>query len=176
MEIVNAVFGWAILLGLLVSPYYVIKWLRAADKRSAAKNTQRLAHERQRTTAAVPGKAERAFLKSCTHCRVFALTLPFRDSIGRTYCSEACMQWLGEGPRTFCKKCLFETTGQSSGNLNTINGIGTAFIGSSDPCPSCRSVIRRVWFTLFLLPLVPLRKYRVMQISPQQFLSRRLRH
>ena len=175
MEIVNALLGWAILLGLLVSPYYVIKWLRAVDARSAAKNTQRLAHEQQRTAAAVPGKPERAFLKSCTHCGVFALTLPFRDSIGRTYCSEACMQWLGEGPRTFCKKCLFETTGQSSGNLSTINGIGTAFVGSSDACPSCRSVVRRVWFTFLLLPVVPLRKYRVMQISPQQFLSRRLR-
>ena len=98
MEIIQAIFGWAILLALIVSPYYVIKWLRAADRRSAQKATERVAREHQRTTAGVPGKPERAFLKACTHCGVFALTLPFRDNLGRTYCSEACMQWLGEGP------------------------------------------------------------------------------
>ena len=114
-------------------------------------------------------------LKTCTHCGVFAITLPFRDGLGRTYCSEACMQWLGEGPRTFCKKCLFETVAQSSGNLHTINGIGTAFVGSTDPCPTCRSVLRRVWFTVLLVPIVPLGRYRVMEMSPQQFVSRRLR-
>ena len=48
MEIVNVVLGLAILLGLLVSPYYVIKWLRAADKRSAEKNARRLDHEQKR--------------------------------------------------------------------------------------------------------------------------------
>lgn len=99
MEIINAVLGLAILLGLLVSPYYVIKWLRAADRRSAETNARRLDHEHKRTAARVPGKPERAFLKACTHCGVFAFTLPFRDKIGRTYCSAACMQWLGEGPR-----------------------------------------------------------------------------
>jgi hypothetical protein len=175
MEIVKAIFGWAILLGLIVSPYYVIKWLRAADRRSAQKNKGRLEREHQRTAASVPGKPERAFLKACTHCGVFAITLPFRDNLGRTYCSEACMQWLGEGPRSFCKKCLFETVTQSSGNLSRINGIGTAFGGSSEPCPMCRSVIKRVWFTALLIPIVPLARYRVIQISPREFLSRRLR-
>jgi hypothetical protein len=102
--------------------------------------------------------------------------LPFRDNLGRTYCSQACMQWLGEGPRTFCKKCALESTSQSAGNLRTINGIGTAFVGSSDPCPNCKSVVRRVWFTFLLVPVVPLGRYRVMQISPQQFFSRSLRH
>lgn len=175
MEIIKAVFGWAILLGLIVSPYYVIKWLRAADRRSARKNSDRLEREHQRTTAGMPGKAERAFLKACTHCGAFAITLPFRDSLGRTYCSEACMQWLGEGPRTFCKKCLFETVAQSSGNLSRINGIGTAFGGSSDACASCRSVIKRVWFTALFIPVVPLSRYRVIQVSPREFLSRKLR-
>jgi hypothetical protein len=175
MEIINAVLGLAILMGLLVSPYYVIKWLRAADKRSAETNARRLDHERKRTVAQVPGNPERAFLKACTHCGAFALTLPFRDKIGRTYCSAACMQWLGEGPRNFCSKCTFESTDQSSGNLQRLNGIGTAFVGSSDICPSCKAVVRRVWFTFFFVPVVPLARYRVMQISPQEFLSRRVR-
>jgi hypothetical protein len=176
MEAINTIIGLAIFVALLASPFYVIKWLRAADQRSAQKHTERLGRERQRTAAAVPGKAERAYFKSCTHCGTFALTLPFRDNLGRTYCSQACMQWLSEGPRTFCKKCTFESTGQSSGNLHTINGIGTAFVGSSDVCPNCKSVVRRVWFTFFLVPLIPLGRYRVMQISPQQFLSRKMRN
>ena len=175
MEIIKAIFGWAILLGLIVSPYYVIKWLRAADRRSAQKHGDRMAHEQRRTTAGVPGKPERAFLKACTHCGLSAITLPFRDNLGRTYCSEACMLWLGEGPRTFCKKCMFETVVQASGNLSRINGIGAAFGGSSDACPNCRSVVKRVWVTIFFIPVFPLSKYRVIQISPREFLSRRLR-
>ena len=175
MEIINTIIGLGIFVGLLASPFYVIKWLRAADRRSAQRNAQRLDQEHRRTVAGVPGKRERSFFKSCTHCGVFGLTLPFRDNLGRTYCSQACMQWLGEGPRTFCKKCTFESTAQSSGNLHTINGIGTAFVGSADVCPNCKSVVRRVWFTFLLVPLVPLGRYRVMQISPQQFLSRKLR-
>jgi len=174
-EVLDAIAGWAILLGLLVSPYFIIKWLRAADRRSEEKNRHRLATEHQRTKAGIPGGHERSFLKACTNCGVFALTLPYRDKLGRTYCSEACMSWLGEGPRTFCKKCTFETTPQGSGDLHTINGIGTRFVGSADKCAECASVVRRVWITVLFLPMVPLRRYRVMQISPQQFLSRRLR-
>ena len=175
MEIINAIIGWAILIALIVSPYFIIKWLRAADRRSAQRHTERVAREHERTAAAAPGHRERSFLKSCTHCGVFAITLPYRDNLGRTYCSEACMRWVGEGPRTFCKKCEFETVGQASGDLNRFNGIGTAFVGSSDVCPECRSEIKRVWFTVLFLPVVPMAKYRVIQTSPQEFLSRRLR-
>jgi hypothetical protein len=49
MEILNAVLGVAILLGPIVSPYYVIKWLRAADRRLAEKNDRRLDHERKKS-------------------------------------------------------------------------------------------------------------------------------
>jgi hypothetical protein len=127
------------------------------------------------TQAGEPGKPERAFLKSCTNCGVFGLTLPYRDKLGRTYCSAACAKWLGEGPREFCQRCLFETSAQSSGNLQRINGIGTTFIGQSEECGECASVIRRVWITVVYVPLIPLAKYRVLQISPRQFFSRRLK-
>jgi hypothetical protein len=175
MEIINAIVGWAILIALVVSPYFIIKGLRAADRRSAQKQSQRVAREHERTAAGAPGPAERAFLKACTHCGVFALTLPFRDNLGRTYCSEACMQWLGEGPRSFCKKCQFETIARASGNLSRFNGIGTTFLGSSNACAECRSVVKRVWFTVLFIPVVPMGRYRVIQMSPQEFLSRRLR-
>lgn len=171
----NVVFGFGILAALIASPFVIIRWLRGVDSRAAAKDQARLAGELRRTAAGVPGKPERAFLKSCANCGAFGLTLPFRDTIGRTYCSMACMKWLGEGPRSFCQKCLFESTAESSGNLQRINGIGTAFIGSADPCGECASIVRRVWVTVAFLPLIPLRKYRVIQVSPQQFYSRRLK-
>lgn len=174
-EILDAAMGWAILLGLLASPFVIIKWLRAVDRRSEEKNARRLSKEHQRTKAGVPGKPERAFVKTCTNCSAFALTLPHRDSLGRTYCSAACLSWLGEGPRTFCKKCTFETTPEATGDLHSINGIGTTWAGSADRCGECASVVRRVWVSVFFLPVIPLRKYRVIQISPQQFVSRRLR-
>lgn len=171
----NAFLGLAILGGLVVSPYFVIKWLRGVDRRAEQKKAARLTAESQRTVAGVPGKPERGFLKACTNCGVFGLTLPFRDNLGRTYCSAVCMKWLGEGPRQFCKRCTFETLTESSGNLQRINGIGTSFVGQADPCAECASVVRRVWVTILFVPVFPLRKYRVLQISPQQFFSRRLR-
>jgi hypothetical protein len=174
-DILSAIFGLVFLVTLLASPFIIIKALRAADRRAAQKNARRLEVEQQRTISQVPGKRERAFFKACTHCGSFGLTLPYRDNLGRTYCSEACMRWLGEGPRTFCQKCTFETTPQPTGNLQTINGIGTTFIGSSNICAECQSAIRRVWFTMLFIPLIPLRKYRVIQVSRQEFLSRRLR-
>jgi hypothetical protein len=85
------------------------------------------------------------------------------------------MRWLGEGPRDFCHKCASETEARSSGNLRRFNGIGTGFLGSSDPCQECASVVRRVWLTVFYLPVIPLEKYRVLQVSPEHFYSRRLR-
>ena len=174
-DLFNAVFAIALLGGLIVSPFFIIKWLRAADRRAEVKNAARLTAEAQRTASGVPGRPERAFFKACTNCGVFGLTLPFRDKLGRTYCSAVCRKWMGEGPRQFCQRCLFESGPESSGNLQRINGIGTTFVGSSDECGECASVVRRVWFTVLYLPLIPLRKYRVLQISPQQFFSRRLR-
>jgi hypothetical protein len=174
-QMFDAAIGIGLLLALLASPFFVIKGLRGLDRKSAKANTRRLAAEHARTTTGVPGKPERSFLKSCTNCRAFALTLPYRDNLGRTYCSEDCMRWLGEGPRSFCKKCTFETTAKSSGNLQTINGIGTRFAGRAEQCSECGSVIRRVWVSLLYLPVIPLAKYRVIRISPQQFLSRKLR-
>jgi hypothetical protein len=175
-DVFQPILGWAILLGLIVSPYFIIKGLRAADRRAAERNQARLAAEHERTKVGVPGKPERRFLKACTNCGAFALTLPYSDTLGRTYCSEACASWLGDGPRTFCKKCTFETTAEASGNLHTINGIGTRFVGSADRCSECASVLRRVWITFFFLPIAPLKKYRVIQISPHEFLSRSLRN
>lgn len=173
-EVSDILVAFGILAGLFVSPYYLIKWLRGVDRRAEERKARRLAAEHERTAAGTPGKQERGVLKNCTHCGVFSLTLPYRDKLGRTYCSEACMQWLGEGPRDFCSKCLFETTDDTSGNVHTINGTGTAFVGSSQPCPECSSVVRRAWITLLFIPVIPLRRYRIIQVSRLEFLSRRL--
>ena len=155
--------------------WLVLKGLAKLDERAGRKHQARVELEMQRSREGTQGPRHRAFLKSCTHCGAFALTLPHRDQLGRTYCSEACKTWVERGPTTFCQKCTFETTAQSSGNLGTINGIGTSFVGSADRCEVCRSVVRRVWFTVFLVPVIPLRRYRVIHPTPQQFLSRRIK-
>ncbi|GEM_PF-5187824 len=168
----------------------LIKGNRAWDRRSAERNQRRYEAELQKTEAGVPGKPERSFLKSCTNCGAFILAQAFRDQLGRTYCSETCMKWMGEGranrvyapteessgtPVLFCERCKDESTEKSIGNLFTMNGIGAGLYGASQRCPDCDSVIRRIWICVIFVPLIPLDRYRVIHPSPNQFFSRRLR-
>jgi len=169
-----------VVIGLLLGPlilvalYVAARIFPGAQRRAEQRYLQRLIAEGNRRRSGAPVDAERAFLKRCTHCRVFAVTLPHRDKLGRTYCSDACMQWWGDGPRSFCEKCSFETDPQASATLYSFHLVGTTFVGKTAPCGDCRSVVRRVWLTVFYLPVVPLRRYRVIQVSPEAFLSRRL--
>ncbi len=48
--------------------------------------------------------------------------------------------------------------------MGTVRGIGTQFIGESDPCGRCRSYARTV-FVSFVVPLIPLASYRVREIG-----------
>lgn len=50
--------------------------------------------------------------------------------------------------------------------MSRINGIGTMFLGISPPAPdgSCTAT---VWFTLFFLPLIPLRRERIRFVEQQ---------
>ncbi len=128
------------------------------------------------TADQVPGliRRERAYLKDCSNCGTFAITLPYRDAVGRSYCSEFCAEWAAQ-PTGFCPKCVADTTDESIDGLTSINGIGFAFRGREGKCPNCRSIIRQTWFTVFFIPVIPLRRYRVIHSSPQSFFNRRLR-
>jgi hypothetical protein len=117
---------------------------------------------------------QRAAFKGCANCGSASLTLPYRDAGGRTYCSEECLIWGALGPTEFCQGCVRGTTAKSTGNMNRLNGTGRSFIGGSQRCPRCRSMIRRVWFTLLYVPLIPLSRYRVIHSSPREFFARQL--
>jgi hypothetical protein len=117
---------------------------------------------------------QRSAFKGCGSCGAASLTLSYRDGAGRTYCSEECLIWGALGPTEFCPVCVQSTTADSTGDLNRFNGTGRVFIGASRRCPQCRSRVRRVWFTLLYIPVLPLSHYRVIQASPRRFFSRKL--
>ncbi|GMR23335.1 MAG: hypothetical protein BMS9Abin37_1753 [Acidobacteriota bacterium] len=71
--------------------------------------------------------------------------------------------------------CLTETINEDTGNLERINGVGRSLLGSGEPCRQCSSVVRRVWFTLLYVPIMPRSQYRVIPVSRCEFLSRKLR-
>lgn len=120
------------------------------------------------------GPKQRGFLTSCTNCQTGILMLSHRDAHGRVFCSSVCQQWFN-GPRAFCPKCIGETTDESAGGLSQVNGVGTTFIGASDKCPTCGSVVCRKVVTAVWLPVLPQSRYRVLYSSPSSFYSRRMK-
>jgi hypothetical protein len=82
-----------------------------------------------------------------------------------------------EQPWEFCAKCTAESTEQTPGNISTINGIGRKFYGSAEPCPTCGSTVRTLWWTLVELPMIPLGSYRYQlrnaSVSRSQFWARK---
>lgn len=94
-----------------------------------------------------------------------------RDDRG-SFCSQACRSWAAF-PR-FCERCISASSDVSSGGTATINGIGTKLYGSGDRCPTCNSVIKRLFFCLVYIPLIPLGKFRVKHVTPSRFFSRKI--
>ncbi len=65
----------------------------------------------------------------------------------------------------FCRRCYAATTDESPGSTFTINVLfGFRFLGWSGECPRCESVERTLWF-LFVIPLLPLGKYRIKYVT-----------
>ena len=62
-----------------------------------------------------------------------------------------------------------------AGDIGTLKGVGTKFYGSSEQCPTCGSVIRRMFICFFFIPVVPLKRFRVKYCTPTRYLSRRMR-
>ena len=93
---------------------------------------------------------------------------------GDRFCNHACLNFhLSKG---FCERCVEETLPQSAGNLWTFNGIGVTMYGDSRLCADCGSAIRRVWFVVFYIPLIPLTRFRVIDSGGgRKFYSRKVR-
>jgi hypothetical protein len=163
-----------LLIGALVLGEKLVSGLRTA--RRSPEEHALFERARLAVPPAGPTTEQRKVLKGCASCGQAAITLPFKDGSGRTYCSEDCLLWGALGPTEFCARCQAQSDGRSSaGDMSRFNGIGRTFGKASERCPQCRSVVRRVWFTVLYVPLIPLGKYRVLHASPQQFWSQRLR-
>src|SRR5574341_686035 len=78
----------------------------------------------------------------------------------------------------FCGRCRAATSPVSSGSthitlVNFVFPIGDYLLGRSDECPTCGSYVARLW-VLFGLPLIPLSRYRVVELGDRQFVSRKI--
>lgn len=88
------------------------------------------------------------------------------------YCSAVCYT---AGPIPgFCQNCTTATTDESPGNTSTYNSIGTSLRPSGPRCPNCHSVPAKKWFVILLIPIIPLKSYRVRWINHLQYVGRRL--
>src|SRR5258708_1100759 len=72
----------------------------------------------------------------------------------------------------FCSDCASHSTAETPANISSINGMGRKFYGSADPCPKCGSVIRTLWWTFILLPVIPRGSYRYRTITEDSVKTR----
>jgi hypothetical protein len=89
------------------------------------------------------------------------------------YCSKACYHF-SIRPR-FCEFCIEETTSESIGSLDTINGTGWTMYGASNQCKHCFSDIRSVRFGIIGIPTFGKGKYRVKSYK-NFYISRKLKN
>ena len=75
----------------------------------------------------------------CQNCRS-RVVFGYRNTTG-VFCSSVCHNY--HANPGFCEICLSQTVEIGAGDT-TVRGIGTSLCGSSEPCPRCGSVIRRL--------------------------------
>lgn len=89
-----------------------------------------------------------------------------------------------DSQQIFCEKCLEETLPQSTGNLWTINFVGTTIKEIGGYCSLCGSVVVEKRFILYGIPLHSYGFYRVQRIfipklifnDKSKFFARRLKN
>jgi hypothetical protein len=75
----------------------------------------------------------------------------------------------------FCAQCLAATDARPAPGALAVNVIlGTRYLGASEPCARCRSVVRTLWLWI-LFPLVPLGSYRIISLDGKRFIGRHVR-
>ncbi len=115
-----------------------------------------------------------SFGGKCANCGLFLIaTFAYEDNQGRKFCSRECMRWHNH-PHDFCSKCLGETTDKTLKDLIRVNGTGFTLRGRYHPCPTCRSMIRKVVFSFLFVPTIGWHFYRIIYATPKSFLSRRV--
>lgn len=76
--------------------------------------------------------------------------------------------------QVFCNKCLEETIPQSTGNLFRINFVGTTIKEIGFRCNICNSLVAEKRFTLYGIPIYSFGYYRIQNVIPNSFYTRRL--
>jgi len=72
-----------------------------------------------------------------------------------------------------CAGCLASTTECAAPGSLALNIVfGTRYMGALERCEECRSVVRTLWFWIFV-PLIPLGSYRVVSTDGRRFVGRR---
>jgi len=109
-----------------------------------------------------------AIINKCANC---GATIVFGKQTGdNQYCNDICRE--NHQKPGFCGDCVAETTDVSPGGTFTYNGIGTKLYGNDAKCPQCASVIKRKWFCILFIPVIPLKKFRIKQVTARRYLGR----
>ena len=115
--------------------------------------------------------AKSGLLHRCGHCSRRILFGGYADG-GVRYCSISCFT---AGPfQGFCHVCTTTTTDEAPGSTTLYKGIGTTLRPRDQRCTECHSVLTREWFVLFLIPIVPLKEYRVRWTNNRTYVGRLL--
>ena len=83
------------------------------------------------------------------------------------------------GEDGFCARCRDQTTDESPGSTGVSFLLGIRrLIGHDDICSACGSVLQTKWFQ-FILPIIPLARYRVLYLDSgffsSQYIGRKIR-
>jgi hypothetical protein len=107
----------------------------------------------------------------CANCATLIVGGPKEGEL--RFCSEECHHFYLH-PK-FCDVCLAQTTEGKIGGTFTLNVLfGTRLMGFGAHCPTCYSVVKRMWLW-FVVPLFPISaKYRVLYETTRRYASRKV--
>jgi|SRR5882724_10340210 len=89
------------------------------------------------------------------------------------FCNQQCMEFFAAP--NFCQSCIDASTSESPGGTYTLNGVGTVIYGNSAKCPDCFSVVRKKWFCIIYIPIIPLGTYRIKAVTASRYLGRKIK-
>ena len=107
----------------------------------------------------------------CKICNTIVVASSLKDGAD-TFCSLRC--YTQSTTPGFCKDCLEATTPESPGSTYIFQGIGTRLLFVKDRCPNCHSVVQTKFFVLFLIPIFPLGRYRLLYTARNKYVGRQV--
>ncbi|NLI77583.1 MAG: hypothetical protein GX442_14245 [Candidatus Riflebacteria bacterium] len=111
-------------------------------------------------------------LRKCRSCGNLILAGGLWDR-DEPFCCVGCRNTARGKPTELCPACRQEASGEGFTGSTAISGFGTILLGGDASCRHCGSVVMTEWLVL-LLPLVPLKSFRVLPVKPQVVSGRRI--